>query len=55
MSGEPFLKPGPMTTPYMLTNRRQEFIISDENGRSAKEGATALFCLFVGVKPRAAL
>ena len=47
MSGEPFLKPVPTSTPCMLTNRRQEVIISDENGRMAKEGATALFCLFV--------
>lgn len=50
-----FLKPVPAVTGCMLTNRRQEVIISDENGRMAKEGATALFCLFVCVKPRAAL
>ena len=55
MSGEPFLKPVPTSTPCILTNRRQEVIISDENGIRAKEGATALFCLFVCVKPRAAL
>ena len=55
MSGGPFLKPVPTSTPCMLTNRRQKVIISDENGRRAKEGATALFCLFVCVKPRAAL
>ena len=55
MSGEPFLKPVPTSTPCMLTNRRKKVIISNENWRKAKEGATALFCLFVCVKPRAAL
>lgn len=34
-------------TAYRLTNRRQKVIIANENGRRAKEDATALFCLFV--------
>lgn len=46
MSGEPFLKPVPTSTPCMLTNRRQEVIISDENGRRAKEGGQLFFAFF---------